>query len=649
MLKYFNQRFIHLSAILILPVIVFSFINNFPEIRVANQVITLLSRGLFFIIPLTFFILAYFPKGWIKQLTSAGVLALVFGSLLKWFWTTGFSNTPHLWGFLPTSDAGIYFQEAYGLLLGNPLNGAATYRPLSTLFFSSLFWICKLDLMTSLWVMVYLNLFANLIASYEIYKTHGPLAAALYLSGGTLFYKFYAGTFMTEQLGFLLANLAFASLWNGVHTNSRRNILLGIFLLSIGLNVRAGAMFVLLGIPIWVGFHYRKSTFTWKFSGIALLIALSGFAVNALVGAIFVGENGASFSNIGHTLYGVAVGNKGYFQIYLDHPGVTSSEATRIAVTQIINNPFLFLQGVINAYMDYINPTGCWAFCYLRFFDLEKNVLVLLLMILGIGYIIKNWRKPLPQFMIFSLLGVLLSVPFAPTIDVGYRSYTVTNPFLTSLLFIWFPWIKPFWKRLVSQVEENRIRGLSVQDTSESLFTLTYPLLGVVIGLTMILPLALFAFKPLKVVEPNQTCGSDEHLVSVMTNHNSWIHVVSDEELPQGISIPYATSEKLSELVNKSLYHRDRGFGAFQPYLKSGQSIGFIPYKNPDSSTFLNYNLVMAIVDTNDLPRRSGLIQFCGKDVSVAVNQGGAVQVRTYLDIKYVEGYLKPDSIQNAQ
>jgi len=626
---------IQIFILIFTPIPIFIIININSGIFFINQIISNSSQSLIFIIiPLMLIFIAYQRKGWLKFIIIVGLLSLFYGFMLKWFWTTGYSEgATQIWGYLPTSDTISYYQEGYGLLIGDLLQSSATYRPLSTLFFSSLLWITNLNLMSTLWAIVYLNILGSLVASNEIYKTHGSLSASIYLVTGLLFYKFYIGTIMTEQVGFLLSNLAFACIWNGIQWKNLFKVLFGLFIISLGLNVRAGAMLILITIPVWIGFHFGNKIFSLKWFSIALIIAISGFFVNSLVTKIFTANTNPMFSNFGFTLYGVAVGNKGWYQIVLDYPGVKVADSINIAIEQIFRDPILFLKGVISTYTDYFNPSTCWAYCYLQISSKKRNFIIFILFFLSIVNIVKNWKKPLNSFYIFTLAGILLSVPFAPTRDVGYRTYTVTNPFLSVLLFLSFPWINQIWENLWNY-NNKKITKMDQNNSviRDSIVFLSYPLLTIFIGLALVLPFFTFNLRPLLTAPSQQLCAENEISVSFLTNRNAWIHVVPKADLPQNISIPYATYRTLSSIADNSPYHVKRSFSAFKRYLKPGQSIGYVPYyynNNNNNNDKPVFRLVMAIVNTEDLPLNKGWLQFCGRDISTKSKESNPIKTYT--------------------
>lgn len=478
--------------------------------------------------------------------------------------------------------------------------------------------------------MSYLNLISSLISSNEVYKSHGAFAAAIFLTSGLLFYKFFIGTIMTEQLGFLLCNITFALFWNGTQTRNKFVVLVGLFVLSFGLNVRAGAMFALVTLPIWIGYTFEKRKFSVKLAGIAFLISFSGLLLNFLFVNLFVNNDGGLFSNFGYTLYGVAAGNKGWYQFRLDHPEITAAGSIEIAIRQIINNPFLFLKGILLTYKDYFNPSTCWAFCFLQIKSIVSNTFLLLLFISGIISLIKNRRKPLHLFLIFLLFGILLSIPFAPTRDAGNRTYTITNPFLISILIIGFLWIKECFSSLLRN-KRNLVISNEIPDNlfANFIILLSYPIIVVVLILTFVVPIFLFISTPLRDEPSNRICGSGEVLFSFITNKNSWLHVIDNKYLQKEISIPYATQEKLISIVENSPYHKSRSFLDIAQNANPGTSIGYAPYYYQEGLHDPTFSGVWAVINSSNLPDNFGQIEFCGKEVTTIVE--GWYYIRTFI------------------
>jgi hypothetical protein len=165
---------------------------------------------------------------------------------------------------------------------------------------------------------------------------------------------------------------------------------------------------------------------------------------------------------------------------------------------------------------------------------------------------------------------------------------------------------------------------------------LIYFLLAIVIIFSIIVPIFSYQMKPLLVQHPSQTCGEDEIFISFYTNRNAWIHVVPQQDLPQGISIPYATLDTLTKIVNESPYHFQRSFNDSVKYAKPGHSIGYVPYYYlPDSKT-PSFGLILVVINTIDLPESSGFIQFCGTDVTTKIPD--AYYIKTYVSTALNQG-----------
>ncbi|MHB8856323.1 MAG: hypothetical protein ACYC6K_06865 [Bellilinea sp.] len=625
-----SSSFFKWFSIIIAPILIFVVVNIGSGIPIINQVIRKGPQSMaFLLIPLFFFTLAASRKGWLKILYTVTLLALSYGLLLKWFWTSGFSNTTHLWGILPTSDAASYYNEAFGLLSGNPVSGVASNRPIFTAFFSSILVLGNLNLKTALWILVFINVLGSLLASNEIRKTHGALAASIFLTCELLFYKPLIGTVMTEQLGFLFGNLAFACFWNGIPKKNRSTLLLGMLLLSLGLNIRAGAMFTLITLSIWIAIYLggRKSFLKWF--AVALIFAFSGFALNSFVGKSFLSGERPVFANIGHTLYGVAVGNLGWDQILKDYPGITAAETVPIAIKQIINDPLLFGKGIVNTYLDYFNPAKCWAFCFLRLQSIPITIIVLVMFLSGGLFLVKYKKQPYSLFLLFAFAGILLSVPFAPTRDVGYRSYTVTNPILITILFVWFIAVNERITRIKWKDKDLLSSTLQEQSEINLIAPIGYPLIAVIISLSFVVPMITYRMKPITPISALQKCAKNETAFSFLTNKNSWIHVTRQEDLQGDLLIPYAKLDALTKIVSASPYHNDRSYSDAVMNTEPGDSIGYAPYYFPYQATGPTYNAPLLVVNTSDLPQKTGVINICATEVTTKLE--GKPYVRTFI------------------
>jgi len=125
------------------------------------------------------------------------------------------------------------------------------------------------------------------------------------------------------------------------------------------------------------------------------------------------------------TLYGMAVGGKGYVQSIVDHPelyalpeGQWARKIYGIAIKEIITNPWRF----IFYYFD-----QCIKFLHL-FAKYELGMSRILVLIAGVWVIIK-WREPVAGLCIALFFGILFSAPFLME-DAGVRPFASVFPML---------------------------------------------------------------------------------------------------------------------------------------------------------------------------------------------------------------------------
>ena len=105
-------------------------------------------------------------------------------------------------GLLPWSDASGYLQEAQRVLNGSLLTSFGARRPLFPAFLAVLLQLTGRNFMVSLAVLTWINALAVLLVVREVKRSYGAVGASVLLIIAYKFYLRFAGTTMTEQLGF---------------------------------------------------------------------------------------------------------------------------------------------------------------------------------------------------------------------------------------------------------------------------------------------------------------------------------------------------------------------------------------------------------------------------------------------------------------
>lgn len=426
-----NSRFVF--KWLLMAIISFGFASLLfiapPNVEITRQYYEFgLERIIFLLVVFTFLI--RIRDTWGKWLTLTFTLIL-FSLALIYKWQTA-DNFSTVGGLFPVRDAYDYYQGAQTLIFGMDLSGSSTFRPIYTGFLAAVMWASNSNLQTTLIILSWLNALAVFSTALEVNKTlKNSFFAAIFLVFGYIFFRRFSGTLLTENLGFLLGNLALLFLLRGA-TSQRLNFsLFGLFLLTVGLNARAGAYLILPVIVVWAALSFRNDHGFWRTVFIGAAIVFLGMAGNWLFAKAINSPTSAMFSNYSYTLYGLAAGNKGWEQVLVDHPGVNASEIFALAFEKIKNEPVLFAQGIAGAYADYfVASRGAFSFLLLKRDRNDiLNILLWSLSLLGlITAILKRDRKQYSLALAF-FAGIMLSVGLVPPIDsTMMRAYATTIP-----------------------------------------------------------------------------------------------------------------------------------------------------------------------------------------------------------------------------
>lgn len=356
------------------------------------------------------------------------VVCALFAMPLLYKWQFAITDGNLVGGLLPWSDASNYYQQALRLVNGLPLTDWGARRPLSSSFLSVAMRLTGGSFTGVLALLTLLNAAAVLVAARVVNRWFGAIGAAVYVVFTYKFYVRFAGTTLSEQLGFLLGNLALFFLMAGV---VRRNLsfgLLGLGLLTFGLNARAGAFVVLPLLVIWMAFEFRFQHAAVRTLAMGVAVLCIGFAANFVLVRVMAAGSGTAFSNYSYVLYGLASGNKGWLHVVKEHPNVTETEVMPLAVEKIKANPALLARGMTAAVFDYFrHDMGAFSFIYGQ--ETLKATLWILVF-LGIAHSARRRFEGTGGLATVSLLGVIASLPLLPPIDSdGMRVFATTIPF----------------------------------------------------------------------------------------------------------------------------------------------------------------------------------------------------------------------------
>src|SRR5258706_5859848 len=292
-------------------------------------------------------------KGIVWDTISLALVLVLFSIPIIYKWQTASYNGSLIGGLLPWSDAHGYYEGAYHLIYNGFLTTWATRRPLFGGFLAAMLSVAGNNLQVTLALLTVFNALASFLAARVIQKKFGPFSAATFLMICYWFYVRYAGLTLSEQLGLCFGSLGVAFLVRGMQNESIKETTFGLFLLTIALNARAGAFFILPALILWLEIYYAKRIGRLKPVLIAIVVVALGMLTNFFMVKMIGPPTAAPFSNYSYTLYGLASGNQGWMQVMKDYPGVKEEDVLNLAIQKIREEPSLFIVGIFRSYQDY--------------------------------------------------------------------------------------------------------------------------------------------------------------------------------------------------------------------------------------------------------------------------------------------------------
>lgn len=366
-----------------------------------------------------------------------GVILLGFWLPLVELWCSGASPGLVIGGLLPNTDAHAYWTESSRVTEGGVFSEWGCRRPLAGSYLASIIWLTGGDIR---WTVSLLAAFTAVGVSafcWEIRRQIGWLAAALAAALFLLYYRRFIGSTMSESGGLTFGALAGALLLRGFRERHTGTTVLGVLVLSLGLNIRAGPFILLVTIPLAFGFIKRQ---TPRAALVAMLFTVVAGAAGflAVFGALkFLGTKGAApFGNHAVVAYGVIFGGD-WTKAQVDHPELTAlperERAKRLYAIigeAIEAEPTLLFKGAWRAVSAFSPSGGYPPFLFVGhgrlgqwlFFGWVAG---------GLASLGLFWHRPVAALSLAGTLGMLCSLPFAPPWDAdGMRAYAAGIPFL---------------------------------------------------------------------------------------------------------------------------------------------------------------------------------------------------------------------------
>jgi hypothetical protein len=409
-------------------------------INIPNSVIRVINnyKIVQFILLVILFNFCFRLGGKASWAMGLSLTAIIFALPLTANWSAGISTTKIIGGLIPYKDGFYYYNSARMLLSGQviPAEGLqGAFRPLYPGLLSILLLLTNHNLLWTQALMVMLSAICCYLAVREVNIHWGTWPAAFFI---TILYFFIFGLIgltLTEMPSLDFSCLAFILLLRSARSQKYVDLILGSLLLIIAISVRAGAFFMVPFLILWIGWIFRKGNkLAFAKMGIFILVFIVEFAfANIIFPRLVTAPDTSTFGNFSWMLYGQAVGGAGWtyhYQVLGTHDAAIVMQA---AIDRIFHYPLGIIIASLKSFRDFFAPGQIGIF---NLISRQSEIIYILfwvinisLMIIGLIYVVRNYKNPLYSLLLACFIGIILSIPFLPPIDGGMRFYSGSLPF----------------------------------------------------------------------------------------------------------------------------------------------------------------------------------------------------------------------------
>jgi len=558
----------------------------------------------------------YCRSGRVAASASLTLTLVLFALPLIGLWNSGMSEFPAIVsGLFPSIDALYYYEDARRLLEGEPFGMISSGRPLFAGLLAVILGLTGQNLQGAIAILVALVAIAVFLLSREVQRTHGTLAALMVVSVLFLFYRRFNGTVLTENLGLVLGTVSFAVLWRSVYPRKISLFLLGLLLLTLALNARAGAFLVLPVLAGWAGWYFREaSPVSLRVIGYSFGAIFLGFGLNHLVLTV-VGDPTLSFSNFSYVLYASVVGSKQWWQVRLDHPHVlelplaeVTGEIYRLAFAAFRENPLIFARTSLEAWAKYLSPTIEGSFQFIQIYErslIDKllTYIVYGFSLLGLFQCYRQRQKPAYSLLLAIGLGVMLSLPFVPPWIGGTgttRTYAATLPISALLPAVGLAFVATSF----------RLDGRSPLP-EQSFSKKALPIFGLLLALACVFgPMSIKAMAQPPQFEP-VACPTNADRAYIRITPGSLLHIVPRDSRPT--HLPYIQVTDLRQGVKRVRQILQRRASTYLEH--EVETLSVLKPRNTvmDALDLGTQRRLLIVVDTAQIPQHSNMVQVCGR------------------------------------
>lgn len=457
---------------------------------------------------------------------------------------SGISDQYALGGVVPWSDAFTMQLNTQRFLYGGAMEQAAALRPISLVFYSVFLFFTHNNYFALQIFLCILTALLLLSAFSSVNRTFGAVCSALFFTILFGYIRTRLGTYMTEQYGFLCGLLSCRLILDGIRTEKQRYILPGFLILSIGLNARPAAMFLFPALGLWYFFIFmkgKKGRFLW--SAVALILMLSGFALNSTAQRIVSGGQSIPNRQAAEMVYGLCLGGKSWGDVValpemtaLNRSENVLKDLTGLCVPVLKEHPENILISLRTIFYDSLIRSPYYgAFSYINGnpdrLQVPVRYLMMLLWAAGFLILIRKRKSTRYSALLVSAIGILLSECAAVPFSTNYlRLYAVSMwvPACITGLFLQSAAEKiPVFHRPASE------RNVPALQASFNYITGAFLLGAVLAGLPLI------RLHPLeKPAAKAGFCPAGEDVLLTSVDHGSFFYMAEKETL-DAEHIPY--------------------------------------------------------------------------------------------------------------
>jgi len=442
------------------------------------------SPGLFFGLVTMLSVGYLLPGKWGKLIPLPLTMAL-FALPLTYLWSSGFSDATIIGGFLPYKDSFHFYSGSRFLLQGDRIPGAAwlpAERPLYPAFLSSLLFLTGQNLQLTLAVSIALLAISAYLAAQTIHLEFGSVPSAIFLSLLYIFSLPWLGNTQSEIHGLMLGCLGFVFLWMSTKNHGLWLKCCGIAIITLAVSSRAGPFLIFPALILWGSIteerHTRFSINRFVLLSLTFLFSflLSNIALRRLV--VAPGTGSALFGNFAYALYGQVKGGLGWLSGA--QLGLSSSDVLKVSINHLVLHPEGFMKASITSFKDFFLPSWMGIFSFVSTQDLSWIDRLLWfgflgMFILGVIFLIRSVERSYSKLLLFSLVGILLSVPFLPPMDGGNRFFASIMPFFFAICVYPMQSITSRVQRGLGNIEQKLLFANGVASSILIIMTLILP------------------------------------------------------------------------------------------------------------------------------------------------------------------------------